>query len=182
MKRIRDLADAPVSQLLVAEDVMEFHAARVLLLLRHCGTSGKRIDSLTKMAKLDFFVRYPSFFAVAAASEGKSVPPEAAEGSRMVRYHYGPWDKRYYQLLGYLEALGLLAISRKGNSFRLALTDNGVRVADELSGSRPFEVLVDHMKQVKRVLGGKSGTRLKNLVYELFDEEVGKRSLGEVIE
>ncbi len=100
----------------------------------------------------------------------------------MVRYRYGPWDDRYYQLLSYLEALGLLVVSRKGTSFQLALTDEGVRVAEELTESPSFERLVGHMKQVKKVLGGKSGTRLKNLVYELFEREVGERSLGEVIE
>jgi len=182
MRRLRELADAPVSRPLAAEEVMELHAARLLLLFRHCGTKGQRIDSLTKMAKLDFFVRYPTFFAVAAAAEGKAGTSEATEESRMVRYHYGPWDNRYYQLLSYLEALGLLAVSRKGTSFQLELTDEGARVAAGLTESPSFESLVSHMREVKKVLGGKSGTRLKNLVYELFEREVGERSLGEVIE
>ncbi len=182
MKRLRELADEPVSRPLAAEEVMELHAARLLLLFRHCGTNGQRIDSLTKMAKLDFFVRYPAFFAVAAAAEGKAGTPEATEESRMIRYLYGPWDDRYYHLLSYLEAHGLLIVSRKGTSFQLKLTDEGVRMAEELTESLTFERLVGHIKQVKRVLGGKSGSRLKNLVYELFEREVGERSLGEVIE
>lgn len=182
MKRLREFADVPVSRLLVAEEVMELHAARLLLLFRHCGMKGQRIDSLTKMAKLDFFVRYPAFFAVAAAAEGKAGTPEATEESRMVRYRYGPWDDRYYQLLSYLEAHGLLVVSGTRTSFQLELTDEGVGVADEITESPSFEKLVGHMKQVKKVLGGKSGTRLKNLIYELFEREVGERSLGEVIE
>ena len=161
---------------------MELHAARLLLLFRHCGVKGQRIDSLTKMAKLDFFVRYPDFFAVAAAAEGKGGTLEASEESRMVRYRYGPWDDRYYYLLSYLEALSLLAVSRKGNSFQLELTNEGVRVAEELTESLSFEMLVRHMKQVKKVLGAKTGTGLKNLIYELFKKEVGERSLGDVIE
>ena len=182
MKRLRELADTPASRPLAAEEVTELHAARLLLLFRHCGVKGQRIDSLTKMAKLDFFVRYPDFFAVAAAAEGKAAVPEATEESRMVRYRYGPWDDRYYYLLSYIEALGLMAVSREGNSFHLALTDEGTRVADELTESPSFQRLVDHMKQVKKVLGGKSGTRLKNLIYELFEKEVGERSLGEEID
>ena len=182
MKRLQELADAPVSSLLPAEEVMELHAARLLLLLRHCGTRGKRIDSLTKMAKLDFFVRYPPFFAVAAAAEGKAATAEATDESRMIRYHYGPWDDRYYQLLSYLEAHGLVVVTQKGTSFELELSDEGVRIADELTDNPWFDRLVAHMKQVKKVLGSKSGTRLKDLVYELFKREVGERSLGEVIE
>lgn len=182
MKRLPELADVPASRPIAAEEIMESHAARLLLLFRHCGVKGQRIDSLTKMAKLDFFVRYPDFFAVAAAAEGKAVSPEATEESRMVRYRYGPWDDRYYYLLSYVEALGLMAVSRKGNSFKLELTDEGLRVADELTQSPSFQGLVEHMKQVKKILGGKSGARLKNLIYELFEKEVGERSLGEEID
>ena len=46
---------------LAADDIVEFHAARLLLLMEICGVKG-RIDGLTKMAKLDFFSRYPDFF------------------------------------------------------------------------------------------------------------------------
>ena len=40
---------------LVADDITELHAARLLLLLKHCGHEGT-INGLTKLAKLDFFV------------------------------------------------------------------------------------------------------------------------------
>jgi hypothetical protein len=37
------------------------------------------------------------------------------------------------------------------------------------------------MKAVKKEFGSKSGSTLKKLIYQLFDEEVGKKPLGEVI-
>ena len=64
MKSIKQIGFAPVSLPLSADNIVEFHAARILLLISLCGT-GNRIDGLTKMAKLDFFVRYPDLFAVA---------------------------------------------------------------------------------------------------------------------
>lgn len=82
---------------LAADDIVEFHAARLLLLLSVCGVSG-RIDGLTKMAKLDFFARYPHFFEVARAAAGplhaldapsRTESDEAVEAA-MVRHHYGP--------------------------------------------------------------------------------------------
>ena len=66
MKAYRDVALHPSSQPLLADDLVEFHLARILLLLRLCGR-GNRIAGLTKFAKLDFFVRYPDFFARANA-------------------------------------------------------------------------------------------------------------------
>jgi hypothetical protein len=43
MKSIRNLADQPASIPIVADDVLEFHAARLLMLFKICGTAG-RID------------------------------------------------------------------------------------------------------------------------------------------
>ena len=62
MKSINNFGDQPRTKPLLADEILEFHAARLLLLLNVCGKGGV-IDSLTKMAKLDFFVRYPSFFS-----------------------------------------------------------------------------------------------------------------------
>jgi hypothetical protein len=60
MKSLNRLGARSVSLPLSADDIVEFHAARLLLLLSVCGVAG-RIDGLTKMAKLDFFARYPDF-------------------------------------------------------------------------------------------------------------------------
>ena len=67
MKSLSRLGTRPASLPLAADDILEFHAARLLLLIHVCGTAG-RIDGLTKMAKLDFFTRYPDFFDAARAA------------------------------------------------------------------------------------------------------------------
>jgi hypothetical protein len=180
MKSIKQIGFAPVSLPLSADDIVEFHAARILLLISLCGT-GNRIDGLTKMAKLDFFVRYPEFFAVA---KNASLP--VAEGSdtvesAMVRHHYGPWDKRYYHVLAYLEARQLIEVVKKNNGYLITLTPDGRRRATALAGKPSFASLVERMRAVKKEFGSKSGSTLKKLIYNLFDEEVGKKPLGEVI-
>lgn len=95
MKSLKNLARQPAALPLVADDVLEFHAARLLLLFRICGTKD-RISGLTKMAKLDFFVRYPQFFERLRAHIHNTAPVVSRSvESSMVRHHYGPWDKRY---------------------------------------------------------------------------------------
>lgn len=187
MKSINRIGLEPISLTLSADDVLEFHAARLLLLLRVCGVSN-RIDGLTKMAKLDFFVRYPDFFSVAKAaaetSEADTAQPldhGAATEAAMVRHHYGPWDKRYYQVLAHLEAKGLIAVSKERKAYRLNLTAEGQLRADRLVKTQSFQPLVERMKDVKRVFGSKSGDYLKKLIYRLFDAEVGQRTMGMVI-
>jgi hypothetical protein len=174
---------------LSADEVVEFHAARLLLLLKLCGTAG-RIDGLTKLAKLDFFARYPDFFYAARAA---TVSPtdetigldSASSGdtieSAMIRHHYGPWDKRYYHVLAHLEAKRLIAVSKKGQTYQIALTELGSSRAASVASRPSYASLVERMREVKATFGSKNGAFLKKLIYRLFDEEVGRRRLGEVI-
>lgn len=179
----------PAGRPLTADQITEFHAARILLLLHLCGTkdrgSGRfRIDGLTKLAKLDFFVRYPDFFRRARAHLEKSAagPPTGVVEAAMVRHHYGPWDARYYQLLPYLESRELIAVERQDKAFVFVLTESGQAVAKQLAAEASYRDLCGHMAEVKKSLGGKSGDTLKKLVYALFDEEVAQLPLGQVIE
>ena len=130
MKSLQNFWSQPAGIPVLADDVLEFHAARLLLLFKICGISG-RIDGLTKMAKLDFFVRYPQFFEEMCAHLGKTpmAPTHRPVESSMVRFHYGPWDRRYYHVLSYLEAKGLLTVERDGSMYVFKLTDVGKEIA-----------------------------------------------------
>ncbi len=188
MRSLNRIGTQPASLPLSADDIVEFHAARLMLLLQVCGVKG-RIDGLTKMAKLDFFVRYPDFFEAArsaiapndvAPAPDASINDERVE-SAMVRHHYGPWDKRYYHVLSHLEAKGLIEVTKDGKSYRIALTPLGSERANALGERASFVPLIDRMREVKKAFGSKKGTFLKDLIYRLFDAEVGKRPMGERI-
>jgi hypothetical protein len=185
MKSIRHLASHPVSLPLAADDILEFHAARLLLLLEVCGTTG-RIDGLTKMAKLDFFNRYPDFFAAAAAAKsvetGASISGQSdAVESAMIRHHYGPWDLRYYHILAYLEAKHLITVAKHKNAYQIALTPLGRERAKTLASRPSFGSIVDRMRQVKQQFGKMTGNSLKQLIYSMFEKEIVERPLGELI-
>ena len=99
----------------------------------------------------------------------------------MVKYHYGPWDKRYYHVLSYLTSKGLLEINKPGNAYQLKLTSPGKEVAGRLETNPAFAGLAEQMKRVKSALGSKAGTTLKKLIYDVFEREVAQRPMGEVI-
>lgn len=187
MKSIQNFYDHPAGSPLAADSLLELHASRILLLLRFCGRKRKAdgrwvLDGLTKMAKLDFFVRYPTFFRRACSHLNISTQSSAViTESHMVRFHYGPWDQRYYHILAYLEGRGLIAVKRVGQSFELSLTNMGASIASDLASDSHFTNLTNEMKEVKHALGQKSGTALKRLIYMLFDEEVAQRSHGDII-
>jgi hypothetical protein len=188
MRSLNRIGTQPMSLPLSADDIVEFHAARLMLLIHICGIKG-RIDGLTKMAKLDFFARYPDFFEVArsatvsseALSAGQTELKDEAIESAMVRHHYGPWDKRYYHVLAHLEAKGLITVSKDGKLYRITLTDTGRERAAALADKPSFAPLVSRMQELKKAFGAKTGNSLKTLIYRLFEEEVGRRPMGETI-
>lgn len=190
MRSIHNLQNIPAGTMISSDDIIELHAARLLLLILLCGKQEARskqfkIDGLTKLAKLDFFVRYPAFFE-RVAQELEAVIPTINKTveSKMVRYHYGPWDDRYYQVLPYLEARALIEVKKHSGKkqYKFYLTDEGQRIANELAESPEYQTLRENMEAVKQVLGDKSGNELKGLVYKVFEEEVAERKLGELIE
>lgn len=182
MKSLRNAGAQPFGLPILADQIVEFHAARILLLIRICGARD-RIEGLTKLAKLDFFVRYPGFFALVTGETHGDADGHPAVESVMVRHHYGPWDKRYYHLLAYLVSTGLIRVTRgQGRMFVFELTGAGHVATEQLLATQPFGALVAHMKAVRSRLGSRSGTALKELIYKALEDEVAQRPLGERIE
>ncbi len=164
---------------LAADSVLAFHAARLLILILECGSKG-RLDGLTKLAKLDFFIRYPAFFARACEHLQKS-PPPMIEGleSAMVRHHYGPWDHRYYHVLAFLEGTRLTTVARTTPStYSFSLTAEGTALARHLSESPEYEPLVAQLRHAKKVFRNRTGDSLKTLIYDLFSKEIAKLPKG----
>src|SRR5580698_8548027 len=94
----------PEELALLRED-LAYHQVRVLLLVDAVaatkGHQGK-IDGLTKLAKLDFLLRYPALAPAVLDTlssddprlrlrVGEASGPADAEAP-MIRYKYGPWD------------------------------------------------------------------------------------------
>ena len=166
------------------DDSLDFHAARLLVLLRRCGVDG-RIEGRTKLAKLDFFIRYPAFLQRARDSVvTKADGPWVAEGAEveapMIRYRFGPWDTRYRQYLAFLESRKLVRVTVTKPE-RVSLTALGRKAADELLTRGSFLAIADRCDAMVGNLAGMSGSQLKELVYELFPTEVGQLPLRAVI-
>ena len=102
------------------EENDDMHMGRLLILLNaFAGRTGKgTIKGLTKLAKLDFLLRYPVYLeralsikkaptskARVAEHERKSVE------SKMIRYKYGPWDFRYRRFINLLVSKELAHVS-----------------------------------------------------------------------
>jgi len=180
MKSINSLNETDAALPITADTIREFHAARILLLLKYCGDENGEIDSLTKMAKMDFFVRYPKFYN-AVRTNVENLNNIKQTESQMIRFHYGPWDQRYYDVFAYLKSKGLITITIDGRKNKLALTSLGNEATNSLTNSNAFTTLILQMKAVHKSFGTWNGTKIKNYIYKRFSEEIGKLKLGQGI-
>lgn len=164
---------------------LEYHQARVLLLIvAFAGARGK-LDGLTKLAKLDFLLRYPVFLerllpAGSADWTDQTRPTQVerqAVESRMMRYKYGPWDDRYYPVIGALVGRGLLNYveGARGN-LALRPTAAGRALASALTADPQWAVTYARSALLKRHLnlsGNASRTLSTNVFPRLWTARAG---------
>jgi len=162
------------------ENTDEFHLARLLVLIRaNAKRSDKPVNGIMKLAKLDFLLRYPSclrraLLALGRKSAAESIPEDERNTieARMVRFRFGPWDKRYRRWIGLLVAKGLAQTYLQGKTVNIALTESGKRVAEELAELPDFKSLADRSALIATALGDFGGSRLKEFIYRVFPEIV----------
>jgi hypothetical protein len=160
------------------EDNDEIHMARLLILLgSFCGPNGGgRIEGLTKLAKLDFLLRYPVYLESALKAKNVSIREvQVADHERqsiesaMVRFRYGPWDFRYRRFINLLVAKGLVRVDSEGNTVDLRLTQNGLQVVKILVGDEAFADTTKRAAILKRHFDQR-GTSLMRFIYNTFPE------------
>jgi len=161
---------------------LDGHIGRVLVLLRHFGSGvDAPLEGLTKLAKLDFLLRYPVFTERLLERRGRqwafgtepSDSERQAVESRMIRYKYGPWDDRYYPVLGTLVGLGFLQVSKRGRLFVMNLTDEGRQVAAHLAEQEEWLALDDRTRFLREEFNV-SGSQLKKLIYSELPDVVDR--------
>ena len=120
------------------EENSELHMSRLMILMGvFAGKKGQgEIKGLTKLAKLDFLLRYPVYLEKALEKRGVDKTKVDVEDyerqsvkSRMTRYKFGPWDFRYRKFLNILVGKGFAKIAIDGRTIIIGLTDKGIEYA-----------------------------------------------------
>lgn len=184
----------PEELALLRED-LAYHQARVLLLVDAVasarGHQGK-VDGLTKLAKLDFLLRYPALAptvldALSPADprlrlrDDESVTGQADVEAPMIRYKYGPWDDKYYTIIGALVGRGLLRyVAGRRGSVALAPTPAGRDLAGRLAVTEEWNDVAERSGVIAESSAGMTGNALKTLIYDRLASLMDRR-LGEVI-
>ncbi|MFN3833132.1 MAG: hypothetical protein ACK4SQ_12995 [Allorhizobium sp.] len=169
-----------------ADDAL--HLGRLLILIdKFGGQKGThQINGLTKLAKLDFLLRYPAYLERALLARNIRATMTSVHDfernsieAKMVRFRYGPWDFRYRRFLNTLAGKGLVAVGNKGRTVVVGVTPQGRLAAGLLTAQPEYEELEQRASLLKRHLD-LSGTTLMEFIYKTFPE-ISSLRLGETI-
>lgn len=167
----------PAAAVLAIRQESLYHEARVLILICQFTQPGEPFRGLTKLAKIDFLLRYPvmaeRLLPVGAAGPGVAPTDDERQAveSRMIRYKYGPWDDRYYPILGALVGKRLATFARVGGSTEITLTDAGRDLSSALEATSPWAVVAERARFLHAHFD-LPGRDLKNLIYEQLPDVV----------
>ncbi|MBA5868089.1 MAG: hypothetical protein GDA67_15460 [Nitrospira sp. CR1.3] len=178
-----------VESAVAAEQADALHEARLLLMLRQQADKGDgTVNGITKLAKMDFLLRYPLYFERLLKATRKRPPAVVMEPyerdtveSRMIRFRYGPWDRRYRRWIGLMVAKGLVDSFVSGRTVHVRVTNRGRQLADAIAHREEFANLNARTEQVSKAVGAMSGSGLKDLIYQVVPELMGM-SWGEEIQ
>ncbi len=159
----------------------DLHMTRLMLLIAAASKwkGTKKIEGITKLAKMDFLLRYPNCLSAALTLKGKSPQSLGIVFSRhesntieskMIRFRYGPWDGRYRRWISLLKAKGLVAVYTKGRTVILEATEKGEKFADQISQLPTHQEVSIRSVAVVKIFGRMSATGLMKFIYESFPE------------
>jgi len=162
------------------ENSDDFHLSRLLLLLNACGKRSNRpVDGIMKLAKLDFLLRYPNCLVRVLETLGnKELADTISDAERntieakMIRFRYGPWDKRYRKWIALLVSRRLVDTYVDGRTVKVKLTDKGISLSTSLAELPEFLEMHARSKLISGAVGAYSASKLKSFVYEVFPEIV----------
>jgi hypothetical protein len=178
-----------VESLAMLEDSDALHEGRLLVLLAaFSGRDGSgEIGGLTKLAKLDFLLRYPVLLERALRARGKSTSAVQVEEherdnveSKMVRYRFGPWDPRHRRFVNLLAAKQLVRVYVDGRTVRVGLTPRGRELGSRLADTPEFRDVARRAAALHASLD-LNARKLMQFVYRTFPEVVSLR-MNEAIE
>lgn len=173
---------APLN-LFLLDNSIPFHVSRLTLLIHLAGRPVYRptIEGRTKLAKLDFFVRYPVFLAKAIKIAGFSELIQQASSvinyssqieAGMLRYKYGPWDHKYYIILAYMLSKKLINIEFNNLNDNYILLEKGQILANNLMEQNEWQEIAQRCSIVGKLFEGQKGTTIKDFIYLHFPEVV----------
>lgn len=152
--------------------------SRLLILIYELvsGDNDKKIEGISKLAKLDFLLASPSLLKRIIKKPGAikkiTIPDyeiDSIENS-LNFYRYNPWDENYRRLLNILIAKNLVSIKIENKSYYILITPRGTEIVNDLYKDKSFEEFKIRAKLLRTYLGNYSDSYLRMYFQKEFPE------------
>ena len=139
--------------------------ARLLILIDAFTGRRKSLEGRTKLAKLDFFLRYPTYLARILQIRSQKLtkihtditinlsPADSLNvENKMIRYRYSPWDPSYYAILGRLIGKGLVEPTPIPNGIGYRTTNEGKKLAKDIASANSLMEIANRARLLRKYL------------------------------
>ncbi|MBZ9688443.1 hypothetical protein G9F72_019115 [Clostridium estertheticum] len=153
-----------------------------------------KIEGITKLAILDFLLRYPVALDKALEnieSQGnktiykKKFKLQSYEvnsiDAKMMKFNFAPWDFKYRRIVHILSAKDLIRINTDGKKTVLVITSKGIDTSNKIKILKDYEYLIVRCSIVKTVFGSWSQKKLIEMIYSTFPEILRVKAEMDVI-
>ncbi|SCY54481.1 hypothetical protein SAMN05720606_10621 [Paenibacillus polysaccharolyticus] len=165
-----------IEKVISLENHDELHTVRLLVLISTIvGKKRETTIQITKLAKLDFILRYPAALykaldfvnglkdALITESEKNNIESE------MLAFNYSPWSSDFRRLLVLLTSRSLISWSSKGNSIELSLTKQGEDFYNKIIRYQEFSEIIQQSKSIKTNFSKLSMLKLDSVLSEILN-------------
>jgi len=165
------------------ENDENIHLGRLLVLLEaytsktRTGKQSGKIDSFSKLAELDFLLRYPVYLerAIPVEKSSRADSVNVADYERYsiesmtVAYNHRPWDEKYRRFIKILLAKNLIYLEIEEKKYQFILTTKGHEIASFLSRMDGYTIVQKRATILKKEFNLSSDNLIK-FINEKFPE------------
>lgn len=167
-----------IEQIIILDEQDELHIIRVLILVYTLigSKNDKTTIELTKLAKMDFLLRYPSALDSALTSLNKNKNLNITEAEKnnietnILSFRFSPWSSDFRRLMVLLNAKSLLRWERREKSLDIYKTPIGLKLYQELLNFDEFKSMIQQAKAIKTNISTLSTIKLDSLLSMVLTE------------
>lgn len=167
-----------IEQVIILDERDDLHLIRILILIYTLigKKSEKTTIELTKLAKLDFLLRYPSALETTLNNLNKKKDISITEAEKnnietnILSFRFSPWSSDFRRLMVLLNAKILIRWERRERYLDIHQTPEGLLLYQEILEYDEFKSMIQQSKAIKTNVSTLSMIKLDTLLSKALTE------------
>ncbi|MFC3750099.1 hypothetical protein [Paenibacillus sp. GCM10012306] len=167
-----------IEQVIILDERDELHIIRILILIHSLiGNKKDKVTvELTKLAKMDFLLKYPSALDSALTNLNKQKDVSITEAEKnnietnILSFRFSPWSSDFRRLMVLLNAKSLIKWERRERYLDIYQTPKGLELYKEVLKYTEFKSMIKQSQAIKTNISNLSGINLDSLLSKVLTE------------